>query len=232
MLVFQYNEILSKTNTLSRVLKEEIAQLYYFKNNNQKNDTKNGYKQKNFVCEYGELTTKQWNEEKTKNKKLTGYWKYIARRTIDSLIKDCKFTTNNGEILNAYNEKTIDRKTYSRFIDSIITFLRYSKNISYGQDKNIKDFILYDKQGSVVKDFDYTTENERQKQEKKKSSETLQLTRLTLLFHRKVIEKNTKKSLRKSITTTFLQMLDIIDTECNSKIKQIYYRYIIIVKGK
>ena len=168
MLVFQYNEILSKTNTLSRVLKEEIAQLYYFKNNNQKNDTKNGYKQKNFVREYGELTTKQWNEEKTKNKKLTGYWKYIARRTIDSLIKDCKFTT----------------------------------------------------------------ENERQKQEKKKSSETLQLTRLTLLFHRKVIEKNTKKSLRKSITTTFLQMLDIIDTECNSKIKQIYYRYIIIVKGK
>ena len=84
------------------------------------------------------------------------------------MIKDCKFTTQSGEILNAYNEKTIDRKTYSRFIDSVITFLRYSKDISYGQDKYIKDFILYDKQGKIVKDSDYTTENERQKQEKKK----------------------------------------------------------------
>ena len=160
---------------ITRILKEEIAQLYYFKSRNKKNNTQNGFKRKVFVTEEGkELTPKEWNEKniesKRENKKnfVKGYWKYIARRTIDSMIKDCKFTTTNGEILNAYNEKTIDRKTYSRFIDSVITFLRYSKDISYGQDKYIKDFILYDKQGKIVKDSDYTTENERQKQEKKK----------------------------------------------------------------
>ena len=160
---------------ITRILKEEIAQLYYFKSRNKKNNTQNGFKRKVFVTEEGkELTPKEWSEKniesKRENKKnfVKGYWKYIARRTIDSMIKDCKFTTQNGEILNAYNEKTIDRKTYSRFIDSVITFLRYSKDISYGQDKYIKDFILYDKQGKIVKDSDYTTENERQKQEKKK----------------------------------------------------------------
>ena len=160
---------------ITRILKEEIAQLYYFKSRNKKNNTQNGFKRKVFVTEEGkELTPKEWNEKniesKRENKKnfVKGYWKYIARRTIDSMIKDCKFTTTNGEILNAYNEKSIDRKTYSRFIDSVITFLRYSKDISYGQDKYIKDFILYDKQGKIVKDSDYTTENERQKQEKSK----------------------------------------------------------------
>ena len=159
---------------ITRILKEEIAQLYYFKSKNKKNDTQNGFKRKVFVTDKGEeLTPKQWSEKKIESKKkdsknfVKGYWKYITRRTIDSLIKDCKFTKKNGEILNAYNEKTLDRKTYSRFIDSVITFLRYSKNVTYAQDKYIKDFILYDKQGNVVKDSDYTTENERQKMQKK-----------------------------------------------------------------
>ena len=119
------------------------------------------------------MTPKEWNEQNIESKKdnsknfLKGYWKYITRRSVDSLIKDCKFTKKNGEILNAYNEKTLDRKTYSRFIDSVITFLRYSKDVTYGQDKYIKDFILYDKQGHIVKDSDYTTENERQKMKNK-----------------------------------------------------------------
>jgi hypothetical protein len=159
---------------ITRILKEEIAQLYYFKSRNKKNDTQNGFKRKVFVTDKGkELTPKEWNEQNIESKKdnsknfLKGYWKYITRRSVDSLIKDCKFTKKNGEILNAYNEKTLDRKTYSRFIDSVITFLRYSKDVTYGQDKYIKDFILYDKQGHIVKDSDYTTENERQKMKNK-----------------------------------------------------------------
>lgn len=150
-------------NEITRVLKEEIAQLYYFKNNNQKNDTKNGYKQKNFVCEHGELTTKQWNEEKTKNKKLTGYWKYSTRRTIDSLIYDCQFA--NGK---TQTKKNLDSKTRSRFIDSVITFLRESKKTEYAKNTYIKDFILYDKNGKIVKDSNYITE--KQKKIKKKSN--------------------------------------------------------------
>lgn len=158
---------------ITRILKEEIAQLYYFKSRNKKNDTQNGFKRKVFITENGtELTPKEWNEKNVESKKegqkLRGYWKYYTRRTIDSMIKDCKFTMTNGEILNAYDEKTIDRKTYSRFIDSVITFLRYSKDIQYGQDKYIKDFILYDKQGKIIKESEYITENERQKLKRKK----------------------------------------------------------------
>lgn len=155
---------------ITRILKGEIAQLYYFKSRNKDKDTQNGFKRKVFVTEEGkELTSKEWNERniecKKENKKnfIKGYWKYYARRTIDSLITDCKFTKKSGEILNAYNEKTIDRKTYSRFIDSVITFLRYSKDISYAQGKYIKDFILYDKQGNIINEKKYLTEAEKSK---------------------------------------------------------------------
>lgn len=159
---------------ITRILKEEIAQLYYFKSKNKKTDTQYGYKRKVFVTEEGkELTPKEWSQKNIEIKKnnskkyLKGYWKYITRRSIDSLIKSCKFTKKNGEILNVDKEKTLDRKTYSRFVDSVVTFLRYSKKVPYAQDKYIKDFILYDKQENVVKDTDYTTENERQKMKKK-----------------------------------------------------------------
>lgn len=204
---------------ITRILKEEIAQLYYFKSRNKKNNTQNGFKRKVFVTEEGkELTPKEWNEKniesKRENKKnfVKGYWKYIARRSIDSMIKDCKFTTKSGEILNAYNEKTIDRKTYSRFIDSVITFLRYSKNISYGQDKYIKDFILYDKKGNIVKDSDFRTENERLKIAEQIKNKILAKEKLS---NEKEIPPEIKKKITKKIrqetgTNPSIDKIDII----------------------
>jgi hypothetical protein len=204
---------------ITRILKEEIAQLYYFKSRNKKNNTQNGFKRKVFVTEEGkELTPKEWNEKniesKRENKKnfVKGYWKYIARRTIDSMIKDCKFTTTNGEILNAYNEKSIDRKTYSRFIDSVITFLRYSKDISYGQDKYIKDFILYDKKGNIVKDSDFRTENERLKIAEQIKNKILAKEKLS---NEKEIPPEIKKKITKKIrqetgTNPSIDKIDII----------------------
>lgn len=204
---------------ITRILKEEIAQLYYFKSRNKKNNTQNGFKRKVFVTEEGkELTPKEWSEKNIECKKedkknfLKGYWKYIARRTIDSMIKDCKFTTKNGEILNAYNEKTIDRKTYSRFIDSVITFLRYSKDISYGQDKYIKDFILYDKKGNIVKDSDFRTENERLKIAEQIKNKILAKEKLS---NEKEIPPEIKKKITKKIrqetgTNPSIDKIDII----------------------
>lgn len=204
---------------ITRILKEEIAQLYYFKSRNKKNNTQNGFKRKVFVTEEGkELTPKEWSEKniecKKENKKnfVKGYWKYITRRSIDSMIKDCKFTTQSGEILNAYNEKTIDRKTYSRFIDSVITFLRYSKDISYGQDKYIKDFILYDKKGNIVKDSDFRTENERLKIAEQIKNKILAKEKLS---NEKEIPPEIKKKITKKIrqetgTNPSIDKIDII----------------------
>lgn len=158
----------SMNDEITRVLKELIAQLYYFKSNSK---TSQGYERKVYITEGGEeLSLKQWNERridyKKQNKKLKGYWAYKTRRTIDSLIKDCKFVINKkgGQriILKEGEEKSLDTKTKQRFIDSIIKFLRESKNIPYTEKGTyIKDFVLYNNKDKIIDEEDYFTEDDK-----------------------------------------------------------------------
>ena len=158
----------SMNDEITRVLKELIAQLYYFKSNSK---TSQGYERKVYITEEGEeLSLKQWNERridyKKQNKKLKGYWAYKTRRTIDSLIKDCKFVINKkgGQriILKEGEEKSLDTKTKQRFIDSIIKFLRESKNIPYTEKGTyIKDFVLYNNKDKIIDEEDYFTEDDK-----------------------------------------------------------------------
>lgn len=158
----------SMNDEITRVLKELIAHLYYFSNNS---NNPQGYERKVYITEEGEeLSLKQWNERridyKKQNKKLKGYWAYKTRRTIDSLIKDCKFVINKkgGQriILKEGEEKSLDTKTKQRFIDSIIKFLRESKNIPYTEKGTyIKDFVLYNNKDKIIDEEDYFTEDDK-----------------------------------------------------------------------
>ena len=132
---------------ISELMKEEISQLYYFKNSGKAQ----GNQKKVYITNEGEeLSPKEWNERKTKEGKLQGFWRYSLTRTIESLIEDYKTRTPNFQ-----------GKNKQRFIESLVVFLRESTQIEWKNGKYIESFVLYDNKGNIVEDEDFVTNKEK-----------------------------------------------------------------------
>lgn len=142
-------------NEITRVLKNAIGNLNYYKTKKRKQNT-------DFIKYYfegiesGQTKTKKYQPSEAmillKQKKIVGKWKYKIVRTIDSLAKDCKF---DNERTIGTEKKWKNTKERPRFVDSIVTFLRKAK-----EGGTISDFELYTDKEKKIKNEDYITENE------------------------------------------------------------------------
>ena len=94
-----------------------------------------------------------------KEHKIVGSWRYQITRTIDSIAKDCNFDDKRP----IDSEKNLTGKERTRFIDTIVEYLRKAK-----EDKNILDFILYSDKEKIVKEETYITEGQQRKERIKK----------------------------------------------------------------
>ena len=147
---------------ITRVLKSIIASVRYYKTQKKK-------KPKVFLYHYFEgIETGKAKKEiykpqeaivLLKEKKLVGNWRYIISRTIDSIAKDCYF----DEKRPLDSEKNLKGKERTRFIDSIVEYLRKAK-----EDKNILDFVLYTDKEKTIKEETYITEGQQRKARIKK----------------------------------------------------------------
>ena len=147
---------------ITRVIKSNVASVRYYKTKKKKSPSPFLYHYFEGI-EEGKTKKDIYNPKKArmllKEKKIVGEWRYIIIKTIDSIAKDCNFDNKRpiGE------DKNLTGKEKTRFIDSIIEYLRKAK-----EDKNILDFNLYTDKDKIIKEENYITEGQQRKIRNKK----------------------------------------------------------------
>lgn len=147
---------------ITRVMKSIIASIRYYKTQKKKNPTPFQYHYFEGI-EEGKNKKDIYNPQKAllllKEKKLVGSWRYQITRKIDSIAEDCYFDDKRP----IGKEKELTGKERTRFIDSIVEYLRKAK-----EDKNILDFVLYTDKEKTIKEETYITEGQQRKERIKK----------------------------------------------------------------
>lgn len=147
---------------ITRVMKSIIASIRYYKTQKKKNPTPFQYHYFEGI-EEGKHKKDIYNPQKAllllKEKKLVGSWRYQITRKIDSIAEDCYFDDKRP----IGKEKELTGKERTRFIDSIVEYLRKAK-----EDKNILDFVLYTDKEKTIKEETYITEGQQRKERIKK----------------------------------------------------------------
>ena len=147
---------------ITRVMKSIIASVRYYKT--QKKKEQSYFLSYHFEgIEEGKTKRDLYKPSEAmkllKEHKIVGSWRYQITRTIDSIAKDCNFDDKRP----IDSEKNLTGKERTRFIDTIVEYLRKAK-----EDKNILDFILYSDKEKIVKEETYITEGQQRKERIKK----------------------------------------------------------------
>ena len=199
-------------NEITRVLKKEIAQLYYFQNT--KGEPR-GFQKSMFYTEEKELLPisklAEYKIEYKSQHKKEPFVIYASksRRTIDSLIKECQIVIEEkGEdgktikrTLQAGTEKRLEGKKKSRFIEGVIDFLRKAKDIAYNEGNYIKDFIMYDEKGNIIENEDFITQKDKEEFKKHSKGKKPPTKKNPSVYSIEIIITNSNKKKIKQIAT-------------------------------